>query len=385
MPFNNARGSWRIAAAAAGLAVAVAAAAPVRAQVRLDREPLSLTLEAYANLTGVAADDLPRGAAGDDERRVDAALRVLGLYATSGPDLGARVVVEYSTGAAAQVAEASLLVVGARGRLEFGERQGLPDVLLGYAPNNFTFTGAEFGPASGPSLDPGGGLPLAFLDATLGIELRDLAGLGSAATLADDRSAKLLYVSPKRAGWLGGLSYAEDATDPRYAGLLQLGLTHDRYWGDHSLHVGGSYSHAEAARGSSLRDLGSLNVGVTLVLAYDLMLGASVSHDGRSGLPDGGGGGPRGDDAWGAVASVNYNTGPWTIGAFVQHGSREGDPTRRPDDRYEAFEAGASYRLSTRVRLYTAWYAFRFATDGGRDRADRRSGQLLLAGVRATL
>ena len=35
---------------------------------------------------------------------------------------------------------------------------GLPDVLTGYAPNNFQFTSAEFGPASGPSLDPGGRL-----------------------------------------------------------------------------------------------------------------------------------------------------------------------------------------------------------------------------------
>ena len=38
------------------------------------------------------------------------------------------------------------------GRIEIGERMGLPDVLTGYAPNNFQFTSAEFGPASGPSL-----------------------------------------------------------------------------------------------------------------------------------------------------------------------------------------------------------------------------------------
>jgi len=62
-----------------------------------------------------------------------------------------------------RLTEAGVLLFDHHGRVEIGERMGLPDVLTGYAPNNFQFTSAEFGPASGPSLDPGGGLQTASL------------------------------------------------------------------------------------------------------------------------------------------------------------------------------------------------------------------------------
>jgi hypothetical protein len=52
---------------------------------------------------------------------------------------------------------------------------------------------------------------------------------------------------------------------------VQAGLTHDRYWKDNVLHVGGSYSFARATRESpGQRDLHSLNLGATLVLSYHL-------------------------------------------------------------------------------------------------------------------
>lgn len=358
----------------------VIAVAPSFAQVRVQQGSVDLALEGYANVTTGFADLSTQGDGFKDGNvRVDAALRGLARWSNPiGPDIGVRVALEGSPEDKLDVAEASLLVFGRGGRLEIGTRQGLPDVLLGYAPNNFTFTGAEFGPASGPSLDPGGGLQSAFFKGSLAAQMRELAGLGFAASLSDDRSTKVLYVSPKARGWLAGASYAFNATDPRFSDLLQFGLTHDTYWGDNVLHVGGSYSFARAsdrvggtASDGRPRDLHSANIGATLVLDYDWMLGASVTYDGAS--------------AWGSVVSVNYNYGPWTAGAFVQRSRREGDVDPTRDDAFTAVEAGLSYRVSTRFRLYGAWYAFRLDDEGGVLREDRHRGQMVLLGLRATL
>ncbi|MEJ1962781.1 MAG: hypothetical protein WDO56_15030 [Gammaproteobacteria bacterium] len=378
--------SWHCAAAA----LLLTCAPGVHAQVNATFHPFELTLEGYANATAAFDGESSPGVSVDDrDLRVDAALRALVRFSSvSGPDFGLRAVIERSAEEGLELAEASVLIFGQGGRLEIGDRQGLPDVLLGYAPNNFTFTGAEFGPASGPSLDPGGGLQSAFLDAPLAARIRDLSVLGFAASLSDDRSAKILYVTPKKGGWIAGASFASNATDLRFGNLVQAGITHDTYWGENVLHVGGSYSFARAAasRDTGRSDLHSLNVGATLVLNYDWMLGAGVTWDGTSGLqrstlP----GGRSPGNAWGSVVSLNYNFGPWTAGAFAQRGTREGDVERIGNDVLTAFEAGLSYRVSTKIRLYGAWYSFDLADEGGQQREDRRHGQLLLVGLRATL
>jgi len=370
------------------IACALLGAAPAAyAQVTAEHGPIDFTVEGYANATTGAANlHADTDYFDDGDLRVDAALRGLArLRIPSGPDVGLRLVVEASPEDDVELAEASVLIFGDAGRLEFGERQGLPDVLTGYAPNNFTFTGAEFGPASGPSLDPAGGLQTAFLDDELGAQLRELSVLGFAASLSDDRSAKALYVSPKWRGLLGGLSYASNAKDPRFTDLVQAGLTHDRYWKHNALHVGGSYSFARAGESAGQRDLRSVNLGATLVVNYDWMLGASLTYDGTSGVSRSA---PRGasiDEAWGSVASLNYNRGSWTAGAFVQWSTREGDVDRAGDDRLRALEAGLSYRVSTKLRFYGAWYYFDFDDEGGELAADRHEGSIVLVGLRATL
>lgn len=385
---------WRALSSCVLALLAIAAAAPASAQLNAQRGSVALTLEGYANLTSGYADlRVPEDPFEDGNLRVDAALRALARWSNpGGPDIGLRVALESSPEEELDVAEASVLIFGRGGRLEIGDRQGLPDVLLGYAPNNFTFTGAEFGPASGPSLDPGGGLQTAFLDAPLATQIRELAVLGFAASLSDDRSAKIVYVSPKARGWIAGVSYASNATDPRFNDLVQLGLTHDTYWGENVLHVGGSYSFARAVirprlaeSGAPRRDLNSVSAGATLVLHNDWMLGASVTYDGTSGLTSPALTDRSQSDAWGAVVSLNYNHGPWTAGAFIQRGRREGDVNQTGDDALTAFEAGLSYRISTKFRLYGAWYAFDFDDEGGVRSADRHRGQLLLFGLRAAL
>jgi predicted porin len=283
-----------------------------------------------------------------------------------------------------RLAEASILIFGKAGRLEIGERQGLPDVLTGYAPNSFTFTGAEFGPASGPSLDPGGGLQHAFLPAELAEQLNELAVLGATASLADDRSAKLVYVSPKRHGFLAGFSYAPHTDDRRFSHLIQAGLVHERYWASNVLRVGGSFSSARARDGATpaQQSLRSFNAGATLILDDAWMFGLSATWNGASGLARIG---PAAADGFGVTASVNYNYGRWTAGAYYQWASAEGDTRIAGNDRLRAAEAGVSYRFTTKLRIYGAVYSFDFNNEGGTRSADRHQGTALLVGIRATL
>jgi len=245
--------------------LAIPLALPVAAQVVERGNHWDLTLEGYANTTtGSSQSVTPDDRNGSEDLRIDAALRGLARWKNpSGPDVGLRAVIESSPEDRLNLAEASLLVFGQAGRLEIGKRPGLPDVLTGYAPNSFAFTGGEFGPASGPSLDPGGGLQHAFLPANLAQQLNALAVLGATASLADDRSAKILYVSPKHRGFLAGVSYGPNADDPRFDRLIQSGLVHESYWSSNIFRVGGSYtySHARSGLGVDQRSLHSFNVG----------------------------------------------------------------------------------------------------------------------------
>jgi hypothetical protein len=377
-------GTWPLVAA-----VLVAYAGPGRAQEIFERGNLRLTAEAFGNLTlGAASGDSVAGAAATDDLRFDGAVRLLGLVnSRSGPDLGVRVVVQSSPEDRLQIGEFSALLLGGFGRLEVGDRMGLPDVLTGYAPNNFTFTSAEFGPASGPSLDPAGGLQTAFLERELAAGIAPLSVLGFTAGLAEDESTKILYVSPKRRGFLAGVSFAPDATDPRFRQLAQLGLTHERYWRQNVFRWGGSYSFARgdpAAPGGAVRDLHSLNLGATLVLDDSLVLGVSAGFNGDSGLPATARASGR-SAARGAVASINYNTGPWTLGAYYQHARSEGDVELSNDDRLSAVEAGLSYRWNTHLRAYAAWFHYDFDNEGGSTAADRFRGSVWVAGLRLAL
>ena len=124
--------------------------------------------------------------------------------------------------------------------------------------------------------------------------------------------------------------------------------------------------------------------GATLVLDNELYLGASATYDGHSGSQQVAGPAFK-SSALGFAASVNYNTGPWTVGSYCQQAKAEGDPTRAGRDELHARQVGASYRVSTKVRLYGAYYRYRFSNEGGLSDADRFSGGVLLFGTRIAL
>jgi len=351
---------------------------PAHSQIVLESDRAQLTVEGFANLT-LATLDTTDDLQNLDYGRIDSGARVLGrLSLADGPMLGIRLSVEGSD-ENTRLTEASILLFDNHGRIEIGERMGLPDVLSGYAPNNFQFTSAEFGPASGPSLDPGGGLQTGFFRGLLAEQIGPLAGLGTTAALFDDRSAKVLYVSPKTHGWLVGASFARDADDAAVGQLLQAGITHESYRQQDTLRWGATYAHGQAF--ASERDLNSVGVGASVTLNDVWMIGLAASYDGTSRLPESSVG-SFASRAWGATVSVNFNSGPWTIGGYCQYSTSEGNAAVAANDRLAALEVGASYRFTTKWRVYGAWYRFDFDDD---ERGASTTGNVLLLGARATL
>ena len=358
------------------------AAQSSQAQIVLSTQATQLTIEGFANFS--AGDAGRYDGTRDEDIRFDGGVRTLGRFRfDEWPDIGLRFAAEINEDDA-ELVEASILVVGGKGRIEIGERPGLPDVLTGYAPNNFQFTSAEFGPASGPSLDPSGRLQTLFLPAPLAREIDPLVSLGVTAALFDDRSAKILYVSPKKGGWLAGFSYADDADVEAVEDLLQAGLTHESYWQQNVLRWGATYAHGRAAESPvKARDVSSIGAGVSLTFEDSLMLGIGASYDGRSGLPAAAAS-RFVSAAWGATVSVNYNTGPWTVGAYYQYATAEGDATVARNDRLSSFEAGASYRFTTKSRIYGAWYRFDFDDEDPTEAGLSQVGNIFIVGLRVT-
>ncbi|MBA2491471.1 MAG: hypothetical protein H0V34_07100 [Gammaproteobacteria bacterium] len=351
-----------------------------------------VTLEGFGNLAGGYAS-------GDEEIDDDIAgfgfgeLRLLALADTGhdlviGPRVTYRGLAGDNTDDSALFGERSLILLGSWGRLEFGERRGLPDVLTGYAPNNYQFVSAEYGPASGPSLDPDGGLQTALIDSALAAQIAPLSGLGITADFFFDESLKVIYVGPKTKGFLPGISYAPhiDGGDGRFDDLIQTGLTWEHYSEQNILRVGGTYTYADGQQTNSgatrTDDLHSFSLGASATLDYDLTLGASFTYNGDTGLTRSVGLPISESAAYGYAASVNYNKGPWTVGGFIQTARAEGATNQAGDDQLHALQGGVSYRTSTNVRYFAAVYLYEFDDEAGNTALANQDGVAALVRTR---
>jgi len=192
-------------------------------------------------------------------------------------------------------------------------------------------------------------------------------------SLADDASAKVLYVSPKHRGFSRRPFLRPNADDPRFDRLIQSGLVHESYWSSNIFRVGGSYTYSHARSGliGDQRSLHSFNAGATLILDYDWMLGISGTWNGTSGLVRYANTAPS--DAYGATASVNYNYGRWTVGAYYQWATAEGDHRLLGVTGCVPSKPAYPIDSPTKLRLYGAVYSFDFDDEGGAQRTDRHT------------
>lgn len=383
---------WRHVGPAILLGAALFSHATVaRAQVSGTEPPFAGTVEGFANLTGGVVAS-PRGPAPAHviKGRADIALRTfLRIESDNGFTFGPRVVVQTLGQSPLELGDRSIVLGTPWGRLELGYRQGLPDTLVGYAPNSYTFTGVEFGPPSGLNLFPHGGLQTSFLTPSVASAVGSLSYLGIATAFAGDFSRKLIYVSPRFLGLQLGLSGSSNA-DPTsfgadYGSSGQAGLVHERYFGQNVLRIGGSYGFgyrrlADGVSGAP-RELHSGNVGATLVLNDEWIFGASASADYAKrtlALDD-----PSSGVGFGVTVSINRESGPWDVGGFLQQAWRHNGSASPV--RLLAGEVGASYRLETRLRIYTAIYSFDLRDDNPVAIVTSARGGVFLLGVRGQL
>lgn len=369
--------------------------ATANAGILVEHPSFDLTIDGFVNFsTGFSEreDVIPNSDA--DDYRIDGDIRLLALHENAnGTKWGGRVTLEASSDENidfAELGEYSFLVLGRWGRLEIGERQGLPDVLTGFAPNNYSFTSSEYGPATGTNLNPAGGLQTSFLDSSLAGQINNLSPLGFVASLASDRSFKIIFAAPRtKNGLTMGISFSPNADESPgdFKELVQTGLTFDHFWSNNQLHIGGSYTYGNGdsiSLAESRNDMHSLNVGAAVTLADALNVGVSATYNGDSGLVES----PANQfdsDALGWVTSVNYNKGPWTFGGYFQQARAEGDGSIEGNDELEAIQIGVSYRFNVRTRLYGAYYYYEFDNEGGTQGQDQFDGNVIIIGFRVIL
>jgi hypothetical protein len=334
--------------------------------------------------------------------------------------------------------ELSVFAVGPFGRIELGDRAGFPQSLIGFTPSEIAFTAAEYGPDSGVRLDPNGGLPTAFLPAALGGRIDRLTYLGYAARFYDDRSPKLIYVSPRsRSGIYGAFSYtprtAADgggfalaggartptgalarSLDPgAFRNVVQAAVVWNYRTAWLDLSTGVTASDATVASPSTrlqtaatARRSDSLSPGISATFVDTWTLGLSGTYDGLSQTrPAIAGKGPV--KPYGVVASLNYVAGPWVVGGYYQHAVANTPPTIGLDegalsanitpalhrDTVEVAEVGASYLLDknhdllgagryTDVKLFASAYLYRFRGGDASDLDPRAQGAVFISGIR---
>jgi hypothetical protein len=411
------------------LLFALAAPAGAFAQTSDDQVgQLQWKLSGFENLVGGSATEGKGGAAGGSSESeieltpqyktmdgtVFAARGVLNLQAAS--NVGGS-----SSAWNLTVPELSLFAIGDFGRVEIGDRSGFPQSLIGYTPSEIAFTGAEFGPESGERLDPNGGLPTAFLPHPLADRINDLTYLGYAERFYDDRSLKLIYLTPRSlSGFYGAVSYTpatdvstgfnldgatrtpasglEDANDPEvFRNIVQTAVVWTHRTEDVDLSAGLTYSYAAGSAGApfspTVRDSNSLSGGITATFQDAWTFGLSGTYDGFSNQRGSSISGQSPVSPYGVVASGNYVNGAWTFGGYYQHATADSVTAQSDRDTVDIGEVGLSRLIDqnhdllgmgyyTDVKLFTSLYYYRFSgtEDAGADL--HQNGEVVLVGAR---
>src|SRR5260370_15181174 len=210
---------------------------------------------------------------------------------------------------------------------------------------------AELGPESGARLGPNGRLPTRFLPHPLADRINDLTYLGYAARFYDDRSFKLIYLTPRSvSGFYGAVSYTpstdissgfelagamrtpasrfENAASPGvFRNIVQAAVVWNHRTDTVDLSVGSTYSYARGSAGShqnpTVPESNSLSGGISATLYDAWTFGLSGTYDGFSTQRTNSRANPSPARPYGVVASVNYVKGAWTFGGYYQHATAD--------------------------------------------------------------
>ena len=390
------------------LGLLVSLTGPIRmfAQTSVQPGTFGVKLSGFDNLVGGGASVGPGGGAGGS---TESEVEVTPQYKTpSGTVFAARGVlnlqaVSNANGASyawsLTVPELSFFTIGDFGRIEIGDRSGFPQSLIGFTPSEIAFTSAEFGPESGARLDPNGRLPTRFLPHPLADRINDLTYLGYAARFYDDRSFKLIYLTPRSvSGFYGAVSYTpstdissgfelagttrtpasglEDAVGTGvFRNIVQAAVVWNHRTDTVDLSIGSTYSYARGSAGShqspTVPESNSLSGGISATLYDAWTFGLSGTYDGFSTRRTNSSATPSSVTPYGVVASVNYVNGAWTFGGYYQHATADSLTPHSNRDAVDIAELGLSCLIDknhnllgmgnyTDVKLFASVYYYRF-------------------------
>lgn len=357
--------------------VCAATLSAVAAHAEEPVSPFQFKLSGYSNaITGLTTtqgqDDIETVFEGEIEASPQYRL-------SSGTVIAARVVANYRRGSAGigssdslSIPEVSAFVIGSFGRIEVGNRAGFPQSLIGFAPSEIAFTLAEYGPESGARLDPDGRLPTALLPASLSSQINALTYLGYAARFYDDRSAKIIYLSPRfKSGLYGAISYTPRSNRPGgygvagdpapsssgYRDVVQAAAVWNHRTENLDLSVGATYSHATRdylpTQLNDTRRADSISGGISLTLKDSFVFGVSATYDGLSSAKR------LNRDTrapYGVVASFNYVDGPWIAGGYYQHAVAPSNTLLAGVDKIDVGQLGFSYLADKNHDLFGAGF-----------------------------
>jgi len=381
---------------------------PIRAFAQASVQPgtFGVKLSGFENLVGGGATFGPGGGAGGS---TESEIEVTPQYKTvSGTVFAARGVLNLladsnvsgsSTAWSLTVPELSFFVIGDFGRIEVGDRAGFPQSLIGFTPSEIAFTSAEFGPDSGVRLDPNGRLPTTFLPHALADRINDLTYLGYAERFYDDRSLKLIYLTPRSvSGFYGAVSYTpstdissgfdlagsthtptsglQDTVSPGvFRNIVQAAVVWNHRTDVVDLSAGLTYSYARGTSGSldtpTVPESHSLTGGISVTLYDAWTFGLSGTYDGFSTEHTHSNANPSPVSPYGVVASVNYINGAWTFGGYYQHATADSLTSQSSRDTVDIAELGVSYLVDknhnllgmayyTDVKVFASVYYYRF-------------------------
>jgi outer membrane protein OmpU len=370
--------------------------------------PLTITLGGTVKAVyGLANED------GDKNQRPDAfyndsdvTLRANGT-AAAGWKYGGRIKLATSTSDTNNGERYLVFASGSAGRAEVGNYNGASDRMAYYAPNKFgtggidgyykefvvnNFDGAS---ATGNGLADG---------------RKSLAGLTEMFKAFDtDYASKVTYFTPRVAGFQFGASYAPDLNGDKASagsrrsesfedssgvtdGLLnrenfqnayELGLNYVNTFSGVGVAVSATHVGAEAKDDISTtpatryQDLSAYQLGGQLSY-LGWTLGGGYVFQGDSGYEKT----ANRSDAQGYNLGLQYETGPFVVGASALWAENEGSQTNRRDQVLDVYSVGATYVVAPGLSTFVEGTMFNYETGAVTSTSKDNEGTVVMLGTK---
>ncbi|AWK86059.1 porin [Azospirillum thermophilum] len=233
-----------------------------------------------------------------------------------------------------------------------------------------------------------GNAPL-FRGADIGGGLASLNGSLLAQSLTVENNAtKLVYISPRFAGFQAGFSYTprndSSNTDVNrvkpvissnynttFTDLVEVGANYVNNFGGVDFKASAGYFWGKAAddvAGTNLKNLNAWQVGAQVGYAGFTVGGGYLDY-GKSGQNDVTGLFTESARVW--TAGVQYATGPIVVGANYKEGKDAGDVAIRGNRKLQVVEVGVGYTVAPGLTLQAQYDYFKVDTDLSTATVDR--------------